>query len=159
MALPNPLHFFGRLLINFVASSVLYFLLMNLFGARILFIPGVDNPYDPLTFIKVYLHFLPGATLGFTLLWNWLTRTPDVKQFNWGAAIFYGVGIGVMNVPVCAALLCWRHEASPLLGFLFGILALILTPSFLLLGIAIGLLLGVTNASSAATWRQTHNKD
>ena len=152
---PNPLHLVWRLLCNLVACSLVYFLLMILFGAKILFIPGLDNPYNPLTFLKVFAFFLPGATLGYTALWTWLSMTKDVTRFNWGAAFFYGIGIGVVNVPVCAALLCLNGGMSPVLGLLFGLISLFLTPKFLILAIASGLILGATNGSSALTWRQS----
>jgi hypothetical protein len=94
----------------------------------------------------------PGAAACFGLLWFWLVVTGrSGKGVNWGAGAFYGVAIGILDVPA-ACLIEGLRLGFGLFGFLLGLIFMLLVPALTMSMIVYGLIFGVGNASFADKW-------
>ncbi len=102
------------------------------------------------------LHFsaivlAPGAAIFYGCLWFWLVITGRVKGVTWGGALVYGVCLALLDVPV-AGLIAGALYGSPLLGFLLGLVILLIHPGVLFFTSCAGALLGCVNGIVATAW-------
>jgi hypothetical protein len=146
-------------LINAVVSFIALKIAFALFGNREIIsarlIAGGWSEED--ADIDFALLMVPGAAIAFTGLWQWLIREGrKLRHLSWGSALFYGVAVAFVNVPVSGFVL-GLLKGNPLLGLLLALASLLLLPSLLLSMTCFGLAMGAFNGNRAQHWLEQHS--
>jgi len=95
---------------------------------------------------------VPGAAIGFGLLWFWLILTGrGARGLAWGGAAIYGLIIGLLSVPASGFLTGVLH-GSPFFGLLIGLVIMLLVPSIGLCMAVFGIVMGLLNGRFAHNW-------
>jgi|GEM_PF-2771691 len=94
---------------------------------------------------------IPGAAVGFAILWFCQVIVGRSRGVNWAAAFFYGIGIAFGNV-LLGGLLNGILHGDPLMGLLMGLLMLIMVPANWAGMALFGAIMGLINARFAAAW-------
>ena len=94
---------------------------------------------------------VPGAAIGFALLWFCQVIIGRTRGIHWPVAFFYGMGIALGNV-LLAGLISGSLNGSPLIGLLLGLLMLVMVPSNLAGMLIFGAVMGLFNARLAQGW-------
>lgn len=94
---------------------------------------------------------IPGAAVGFAILWFCQVIVGRSRGVNWAAAFFYGIGIAFCNVLV-GGLINGILHGNPLMGLLLGLLMLILVPANWTGMALFGAIMGLLNARLAHAW-------
>ena len=142
------------MVVNLLIASVVLLFVFLTFGIGIAIgqLPLAPDTSARTVMWMLYTFILPGAAVGFALLWFWLIvtgRTP--KGLNWGAAFIYGGIIGLICLPIgslCTGILL----GDPFIAVLLALLSLVMVPSIAISMIFFGLLMGVINGKMAQVW-------
>jgi len=94
---------------------------------------------------------VPGAAIGFALLWFCQVIVGRTRGVSWNVSFFYGIGIALGNV-LLAGLISGSLNGSPLIGLLLGLLMLLMVPSNLAGMLIFGAVMGLFNARLAQGW-------
>ncbi|MCW3054300.1 MAG: hypothetical protein JWN14_3470 [Chthonomonadales bacterium] len=94
---------------------------------------------------------VPGAAIGFALLWFCQVVVGRTRGVGWNVAFFYGIGIALGNV-LLAGLISGSLNGSPLIGLLLGLLMLMMVPSNVAGMVIFGAVMGLFNARLAQGW-------
>ena len=137
------------MLVNLLISSVVLLAVFLLFGVGIAIgqLPLAPDEDARTIAWMLYGFILPGASVGYGLLWFWLIvtgRTP--KGLNWGAAFVHGAIIGLLCLPfgsLCTGILL----GDPMLAVLLALLSLVMVPSIAVSMIFFGLVMGALNGA------------
>ena len=95
---------------------------------------------------------IPGAAIGYGILWFWLIITGLTnKGLPWAGAIVYGAIIALCDVPL-SGLLNGIQNGTPFLGMLIGLVIMILVPTIAACMVMFGILMGLMNGHKAQKW-------
>ena len=155
---PHRTDLLAMMLLNALVAAPALLLVFAIFGTRSIFAPILAaSPQDDESFIRwlSYFMLLPGAGIMFSCLWYWLILTGRGRGLNWGAALCYGVGIALVNVPVCGFLV-GLMLGNPALACIFALICVMLIPHLLLAMSTFGLMMGAFNGLWAHNWIAHH---
>jgi hypothetical protein len=100
---------------------------------------------------ETLLPLVPGAAIGFALLWFCQVIVGRSRGVHWPGAFFYGMGIALGDV-LLGGLINGSLHGSPLIGLLLGLLMLILVPANLAGMLLFGAIMGLINGRLAHAW-------
>jgi hypothetical protein len=145
-------------LVNAVTAFITLKIVFGLFGGGKIIVPPSMVWGWTLEEVDIDLALLmvPGAAIAFTGLWHWLIREGRKSHLSWGSALFYGIYIAFVNVPVSGFVL-GVVNGNPLLGLLFALLSLVFIPSLLLSMTCFGLVMGAINGLRAQGWLEKYS--
>ncbi len=144
--------------VNLLLSSAVLLLVFLLFGVGVAIgqLPLAPDQSARTIAWMLYGFTLPGAAIGYALLWFWLIvtgRTP--KGLNWGAAVLHGAAIGLFCLPIgslCTGILL----GDPMLAVLLALVSLVMVPSIAVSMVFFGLVMGAINGAMAQAWIEKH---
>lgn len=146
------------IVVNLLVSAAVLLIVFKMFGMGVAIgqLPiGSDKNAREIMW-TLYSFILPGAGIGFALLWFWLIVTGrSVKGLNWGAAYVYGGGLGLFCLPL-GSFFTGILLGDPFIALLLAVLSLVLVPSIALSMVAFGLIMGGINAKMAHKWIAEH---
>jgi hypothetical protein len=151
---PGSLGIVWMMAVNAVLSLVMLTVMFKLFGVSHL-LPDFAVHHAWAADAEHWQMFgtlVPGAAIGFGLLWFWLVLTGrSGKGIAWGGAAIYGLIIGICDIPLSGFLTGLLH-GSPLFGLLIGLVIMLLVPSIGLCMAAFGITMGLVNGRFAHNW-------
>lgn len=150
---PGSAILLAMMVLNGVASIAVLTVVYALFGLNNVFAQrlsqfsalGVAAKWETLW------PLIPGAAIGFAILWFCQVIIGRSRGVNWAAAFFYGVGIAFCNV-LLGGLINGSLHGNPLMGLLLGLVMLIMVPANWAGMALFGALMGLLNARLAAAW-------
>lgn len=154
---PGSAGLLGMMVFNAVVSTIVLFAVYALFGLNSVFAQrltqlgtlGVAARWEMLW------PLIPGAAIGFAILWFCQVILGRSRGVNWAAAFFYGIGIAFCNV-LLGGLLNGVLHGHPLLGMLLGLVMLIMVPANWTGMALFGAIMGLLNARLAVAWITRH---
>lgn len=151
---PGSIGIVGMMAVNAALSLIVLSFLFKLFGVSQL-LPdfAVRHAWAAeAANWEMFGTLIPGAAIGFGLLWFWLILTGrSGKGLSWGGAAIYGLIIGLCNIPLSGFLTGLLH-GSPLFGLLIGLVIMLLVPSIGLCMAVFGIIMGLINGRFAQWW-------
>ena len=151
---------FGMMFANAGTASVALLIIFGIFGTRHILLPIANMPADIAEHLFKWLCYgllLPGSGILYACLWFWLVLTGRRDGVNWGAALFYGIGIALVNALLCGAM-AGALLGSSLVGLLFALINMLISQSFLFAILAYGVLMGLLNGLWARNWIATRKE-
>jgi len=156
---PGSASLLAMMVLNGVVSVAVLYVVYALFGLRsILEQQGMhanallhSNALGVVDTWETLWPLVPGAAIGFALLWFCQVIVGRTRGVSWNVAFFYGIGIALANVLV-AGLISGSLNGSPLIGLLLGLLMLMLVPSNVAGMVIFGAVMGLFNARLAQGW-------
>lgn len=136
------------LIANGAAAAALLALMFGLFGVRD--IPPIFGT-DVIVRGELLSVMTPLLAICMACLWYWLIARADARGISFGAAMIFGVELGLAAVPAAAAL-AGAARGDAVLSGLVGLLCLILVPSLSLAAGIAGAALGLANGLAAQAW-------
>ncbi len=141
----------GMMALNTAMSIVALFIIYSLFGLHGLFAHRLAVQAGDAAKWNTLWPLVPGAAIGYSLIWFGLIIVGRSKGVNWGTACYYGIALAFANV-LLGGLLNGLLHGSPLLGMLLGFLMLLMIPANWAGKATFGLIMGLLNARLAALW-------
>ena len=146
------------IVVNLIIASVTLLVVFKIFGMGIAIgqLPIGEDKNAREIMWTLYSFILPGAGIGFALLWFWLILTGrTVKGLNWGAAYVYGGAVGLFCLPL-GSFFTGLLLGDPFIAVLLALLSLVMVPSIALSMVTFGLIMGGINAKMAHKWIGEH---
>jgi hypothetical protein len=155
---PGSAGIVGMMAVNAVVSLLVLTVMFKLFGVSQL-LPDFAAHHAwaaEAANWEMFGTLIPGAAIGFGLLWFWLVLTGrSSKGLSWGGAAIYGLIIGLCSIPLSGFLTGVLH-GSPLFGLLIGLVIMLLVPSIGLCMATFGIIMGLINGRFAQRWIDRH---
>ncbi len=155
---PGTSDIIKMIVVNLLISAVVLLFVFKIFGLGIAIgqLPIGEGKNAREIMWTLYSFILPGAGIGFAILWFWLILTGrTVKGLNWGAAYVYGGGVGLFCLPL-GSFFTGLLLGDPIVALLLALVSLILVPSIALSMVTFGLIMGGVNAKMAHKWIGEH---
>lgn len=150
---PGSASLLGMMVLNGLVSIAVLLAVYALFGLNSVFAQSLSH-FGALGVAakwETLWPLVPGAAIGFALLWFCQIIVGRSRGVNWAAALFYGIGIAFANV-LLGGLLNGILHGSPLMGLLMGLIMLLMVPANWAGMALFGAIMGLVNARFASAW-------
>ena len=154
---PGSASLLAMMVLNGLVGTLVLFAVYALFGLNSVFAQRLTQlgTLGAAAKWETLWPLIPGAAIGFAILWFCQVIVGRSRGVNWAGTLFYGIGIAFGNV-LLGGLLNGLLHGQPLMGMLLGLVMLIMVPANWAGMATFGAIMGLVNARFAVAWITRH---